>query len=164
MRGTWYRGAVVAALLFAGLPCLVGRICNPSHGAPSEATPIGEYRGKVVPLADLAGQAGTRLDADAAPVSLALVGDDGKVWLLLKDGGSRLFFQDRALLNRPMRLTGRPVPGSQILRVMSVQSLIKGRPHEVYYWCDICSIRRSEKAICECCGGPMDLKEEPVGK
>lgn len=84
--------------------------------------------------------------------------------MLLKDGGSRLFFKDTALLNRPMLLIGRPLPGSQILRVIAVRSLIKGQPHEVYYWCDVCSIKRGEKNICECCGGPMELKEEPLKK
>ena len=45
-----------------------------------------------------------------------------------------------------------------------VQSLIKGVPHEVYYWCDVCAIRRGEKMICECCNGPMELVEQPVKK
>lgn len=156
MPRAWYRAALVGALLFAGLLPLTG-------GARPEVE-VSEYRGKVVPLAGLAGKAGTKLDIDAAPTSLVLAGDDGKVWLLLKDGGSRMFFQDQSLLNRPMRLTGRPLPGSQILRVMVVHSLVNGQLHEVYYWCNICAIRRSEKAICECCGGPMDLKEEPLKK
>jgi hypothetical protein len=61
-----------------------------------------------------------------------------------------------------MRLTGRLLPGSQLLQVLEARSIHKGKLFEVYYWCDICSIRRGEKMICECCGGPMDLKEEPV--
>jgi hypothetical protein len=118
-----------------------------------------------VPLADLVAKAGSRLDADAAPHWLALVTDDGKVYPLVKDGGARLFFKDKALLNRPMRLTGRLLPGSQLLQVKAVHSLHKGQPYEVYYWCDVCSIRRGEKEIaCECCGGPMELREEPVKK
>jgi hypothetical protein len=120
--------------------------------------------GKVVPLADLVQKTGSRLDADAAPFWLALVTDDGKVYPLVKDGGSRLFFKDPALLNRPMRLTGRLLPGSQVLRVLSVHSLKNGEPCEVYYWCDICSIRRGEKMVCECCGGPMKLVEVVVKK
>jgi hypothetical protein len=124
-----------------------------------------DYTGKVVPLADLVAKNGGRLDADAAPHWLALVGDDGKIYPLVKDGGSRLFFKDSALLNRPMRLTARVLPGSQMLQVLSVRSLVKGEPHEIYYWCDVCSIRRGEKMeSCECCGGPMERKEEPVKK
>jgi hypothetical protein len=61
-----------------------------------------------------------------------------------------------------MRLTGRLLPGSQVLQVKAVHSLRGGKLHEVYYWCDVCSIRRGEKDVCECCGGPMELREEPV--
>ncbi len=158
MRRWWYRAAVIGALLLGLAPLAY------SQKSEVEPAPVGEYRGKVTALADLAGKAGTKLDADAVPLSLVLAGDDGKVWVLLKDGGSRLFFKDTALLNRPMLLIGRPLPGSQILRVIAVRSLIKGQPHEVYYWCDVCSIKRGEKNICECCGGPMELKEEPLKK
>ncbi len=122
-----------------------------------------DFKGKVVPLADLIAKTGTRLDPDAVPVSFALVADDGKVYTLIKDGGARLFFNDPALLDRPMRLTGRVLPGSQVLQVTAARSIIKGQLHEIYYWCDICSIKRGEKmSSCECCGGPMELKEVPI--
>jgi hypothetical protein len=123
-----------------------------------------DYNGKVVALAPLLEKFGAKLDADAAPSWLALQCDDGKVYPLIKDDGSRLFFLDKRLLDRPMRLTGRLHPQSQMLQVLTVRSVIKGELHEVYYWCEICSIRRGEKKICECCGGPMDLREEPVKK
>src|SRR5437660_591702 len=122
------------------------------------------FTGKVVPLADLVAKSGSRLDADAAPYWLALVTDDGKVYPLVKDAGARMFFKDAELLNRPMQLTGKLLPGSQMLRVLTVRSVKKGVLHEVYYWCDICTIKRNEKNICECCGGPMELREEPLKK
>jgi hypothetical protein len=122
------------------------------------------FEGKVVPLADVVAKSGTKLDADAAPFWLALVADDGKVYPLVKDGGARMFFQDKALLNRPMRLLGKLLPNSTLLLVTGVQSLVKGVPHDVYYWCDVCSIRRSAKTDCECCGGKMELVEEPAKK
>jgi hypothetical protein len=148
------RLSVILALGFGLFPLLA-----------SAASPKTEhFTGKVVPLADLVAKTGGRLDADAAPTSLVLVADDGKVYSLVKDGGSRLFYQDKALLNRPMRLTGRLLPGSQILQVAVVHSLVKGEECEVYYWCDICSIRRNEKNVCECCGGPMELREVPIKK
>ncbi|MFO0843529.1 MAG: hypothetical protein U0797_14190 [Gemmataceae bacterium] len=150
MKRTW----LVAALLAALMP-----VWAASPEPKAEA-----LTGKVVALADVLGRDGGKLDADAAPYWLALRTDDGKLCPLVKDAGSRMFFADKALLNRPMRLTGRLVPGSTLLRVASVNSLYKGELYEVYYWCDICSIKRGEKMVCECCGGPMDLKEEPVKK
>lgn len=144
------RMLIVAALLAALLPV---------WAAKPEAK-VETLTGKVVALADVVVKAGGKLDADAAPHWLALQTDDGKLYPLIKDAGARPFFADKALLNRPMRLTGRLIPGSTILRVTSVNSLHKGEVYEVYYWCDICSIKRGEKMICECCGGPMDLKED----
>jgi hypothetical protein len=118
--------------------------------------------GKVVPLADVLGKEGVKLDAEAAPHWLALVTDAGKVHPLVKDDGSRLFFNDKALLNRPMQVSGRFVAGGSLLQVSVVNSLHKGKPYEVYYWCEVCAIRRAAKNTCECCGGPMELKEVPI--
>ena len=123
-----------------------------------------QFTGKVVPLAPLLEKFGSKLDADAAPSWLALSCDDGKVYPLIKDDGSRLFYLDKRLLDRPMRLTARLHPQSQLLQVLAVHSIIKGELHEVYYWCDICSIRRGEKKTCDCCGRMMELREEPVKK
>jgi hypothetical protein len=122
------------------------------------------YKGKVVPLAGLVEKFGSKLDPDAAPNWLALVGEDGKIYPLIKDDGSRMFFTDSRLLNRPMRLTGRLMPGSQLLQVLEVHSYRAGELNEVYYWCDICTIKRFEKKACDCCGGPMELREVPVKK
>ena len=148
----------LAALAF----CLSPLIFLRSYAAPPVKTQ--DFKGKVAPLAKLLEKTGARLDADAAPHWLALVADDGKVYPLVKDDGARMFFKDETLLNRPMLLTGRLLPDSQLLQVVQVHSYVKGELHEVYYWCDICSIRRNEKKLCDCCGGPMDLKEEPVKK
>lgn len=139
--------------------CLASQV----EAAPPETRAL-TLTGKVRPLADLVGQLGSKLDADAVPFHVALVTEDGKIYPLIKDAGGRLFFLDKRLLDRPMRLGGKLLPGSQLLQVLEVQSLVKGVPHHVFYWCDICSIKRYEKMICECCGGPMDLKEEPVKK
>jgi hypothetical protein len=142
-----------ARRLALGLACLIGLAPLLAAGPKGGDKPA-DFTGKVVSLADLVARSGGKLDADAAPHWLALV----------KDDGSRLFFKDKALLNRPMRLTGRLVPGSQLLRVNAVKSIHKGALHEVYYWCEICSIKRGEKNLCECCGGPMELREEPLGR
>jgi hypothetical protein len=148
------RRSVAAACLLALSPLLLA------------ADPVKEetYSGKVVRIADLVAKSGGKLDADAAPHWLALVTDDGKVYPLVKDAGARMFFKDSTLLDRPVHLTGRLIKGSMLLRVALVRTVNKGKEYEVYYWCDICSIRRSEKNICECCGGPMELREVPLEK
>lgn len=135
-----------------------------SEAAPQKLPPLENYTGKVKPLAEIVAQIGSKLDADAAPHWLALVTEDGKIYPLIKDTGARMFFADKRLLDRPMRVRGRLLPGTQLMQVLEVHSLIKGTPHEIYYWCDICTIRRNEKMFCECCGAMMDLKEVPLKK
>ncbi len=122
------------------------------------------YKGKVVPLADLLKKKGIKLDKDAASTWMALAADDGKVYPLIKDAGSRMFFKDKRLVGRPMRLTAKLYPNSGLLQVVVVHSFKKNKLHEVFYWCDICTIKGYEKTICDCCGAPMELREEPVKK
>ncbi len=154
------RPGLLAILAVGFSPLLLSR----AGGAPEELK-TEYFKGKVAPLAGIMEKFGAKLDADAAPHWLALVGDDGKIYPLIKDDGSRMFFKDTRLLNRPMRLTGRILPGSQLLQVVEVHSYNqKNELQEVYYWCDICSIKRFEKKLCDCCGAPMELREEPVKK
>jgi hypothetical protein len=132
-------------------------------GGEAEKIKTEFYKGKVVPLAGAVEKFGVKLDADAAPYWLVLLSDDGKIYPLVKDDGARMFFKDDRLLNRPMRLTGRLLPGSQLLQIVEVHSYNqKNELQEVYYWCDICTIKRFEKKLCDCCGAPMELREEPV--
>jgi hypothetical protein len=155
MKPILRRLALLAVLSLALLPVLLARAAQ---------TPFKTqyYKGKVVPLAKLLQKQGVKLDQDAAPAWLALVTDEGKIYPLVKDDGSRMFFKDARLLERPMRLTGRLVPGSELLQVVNVHSYKDGKLHEVYYWCDICSIRGYELHACDCCGGPMELHEDPA--
>ena len=100
------------------------------------------YKGKVVPLAGIMEKMGVKLDADAAPSWLALVGDDGKIYPLVKDDGCAHVLQGRPAPQSADALTGRLLPGSQLLQVVEVHSYNqKHELQEVYYWCDICSIK-----------------------
>jgi len=146
--------AVMSIVLFAPL----------AETADKEEKTI-QLDGKVVPLAEVLEKFGSRLDAEAAPHWLALVTDKGKVYPLIKDDGSRLFFADPKLQNRSMRITGRLFQDTHLLQVLSVNSVKNGQLYEVYYWCDVCSIRRNELLKkCDCCGGPLELREEPLKK
>jgi hypothetical protein len=148
------RALVVVALIVAALPLLK------SVAAPPEKPSI--FTGKIVPVKDLVTKSGGKLDRDAEPYMVALV-VDGKAYSIVKDDGGRRFFKDERLLNKEYRITGRLVGGT-LLQVISVQSIKDGKLHDIYYWCDICSIRRGEKNLCECCGGPMELREELIEK
>src|SRR5260370_15268400 len=120
------RLTLCAGLAFCVCPLLIPRWCVGLVSAvPPRQAKLEQFTGKVVPLAGLVEKAGSTLDADAAPYWLALVAADGKVYPLVKDAGARMFFKDKTLLNRPMRLTGTLLPGSQVLQVVEVQSIHK---------------------------------------
>jgi hypothetical protein len=144
------------ALVLSCVPAAFGR----AGQAPAFKTEY--FNGKVVPLAGLLEKQGAKLDSDAAEHWMALVTDDGKIYTLIKDDGSRMFFKDKTLQNRPMRLTARLLPETRMLQVVNVHSYIKEQLHEVYYWCDVCSIRAYEMGNCGCCGEKMVLREVPL--
>jgi hypothetical protein len=150
------RLALVVAFVLATTPAWL------SSQEKKASEKLDYYKGEVIPFAEYLKKLGSKIDADAAPAWMVLVADDGKAYPLLKDTGSRMFFQDPALLRRPMRLTGRLVPGTGVLQVINVHSYKNGKLHGVYYWCDICSIRGYEAGICDCCGGPVERREEPM--
>lgn len=128
----------------------------------AEQSPLLMLTGKVQPLKTVLEKYGSKLDPDAAGTWFVLVTDDGKMYPLIKDDGGRMFSKDPRLLNRPMRLTGRLIADTHLLQVANVHSILKGELREVYYWCDICRIKRFDNRDCECCGAPMELRETPI--
>jgi hypothetical protein len=133
----------------------------------AEEPRVQSLEGKVVPLTGFLKKHDVQLDPDAAPYWLALETGDGKIYPVVKDAGGRTFYHDQRLWDRPVRIQGRIVPGTSLLQVLRVHSLKAGKPHEVYYWCEVCSIKRysQEKSrVCECCGGQMELREVPADK
>jgi hypothetical protein len=145
------------ALSFALLP-FVGACAQTGKPADKSQT----FKGHVVSLDKLLKKEDVKLDADTVSTWLALQTEDGKVYPLVKDSAARMFFKDARLLNRPMQLTGRLVAGGALLQVLGVQSIVKGQLCDIYYWCDICTIRSHELGICDCCGGKTELREVPV--
>jgi hypothetical protein len=132
-----------------------------AHGAEKKPAPKEAYfKGKVVSLAALLKGEGVVLDADASSTALALQAEDGKVYPLAKNDGSRMFFKDKGLLGRPVRLTGRLVGG--LLDVREAHTYVGGKLHEAYYWCANCALAYSEPGACLCCGELVKLVEVEV--
>ena len=150
------RFGLCLALAFALLPLLA---VGSQHGKPQGKNQV--FKGVVVSLEQLLAKENIKLDPEAASL-MVLQTDDGKVFPLVRDGGSRMFFKDKRLLDRPMRLTAQPVAKGSFLQVVRVQSYVKDQLCDVYYWCEICAIRSHELGICDCCGGPTELREVPI--
>ena len=93
---------------------------------------------------------------------MAIVTADGKLYVLVKTAKSRLLFMDKQLANRQFRLTGKVVPGTQMLKVEQVQTIKEGKVFNVDYWCENCELAASEPGKCFCCGAETALRETPA--
>lgn len=170
MSSTFRQGA---AVLLTGL-ALVGLARATRTGAEPEPKPTPAdpdpfqtvtLRGRVVEYRPALERAfGIALVDEWAKDLLALATEDGRLLPILPTDGARLFYQDRRTWNRPMELTARVHDRTPGLQVVLVHSINGGRRNEIYYWCDICSIRMYQLKDCECCQGPIELREHPVGE
>src|SRR5262249_3462229 len=112
------------------------------------------FAGKVVTVdapAEKSGQ--TRMD---------LKGDDGTTLPLIADDVSRMFRLYPQLRDRPVKITGRLLPGTKDLKVDFVQTTKDGKPHNVDFWCEICQISHQQPGACVCCGDDLELREKPA--
>ena len=116
------------------------------------------YQGNVVPLADILAKSKTQIDADAAPFLLVLQAEDGKLYPLIKNEGS---CSTKTRSCSIARCGSRRIP-TRLFCKSSRCSLEKEKLHDLYYWCDICTIKRYQAGICDCCGDLMVFREEPV--
>lgn len=111
------------------------------------------YNGRVVLLPAPKGKSGK-------PV-VALVGDDRTNYPLVEDGASEMLFQDKRLRDRPVRLIAMRLRGTNVLRVVRVQTVGKDGVFDVDYWCEVCQISLSHPGACYCCGQEAELRERP---
>src|SRR6185295_2855691 len=88
--------SVVVIFLLAGV--CAGQPPKP----PARAETPQVFTGKVVPVAAPKG----KTDAKTEERGVTLVADDGTSYALVEDDVSRVFFVDKNLQNRPVRITG----------------------------------------------------------
>jgi hypothetical protein len=118
--------------------------------------------GKVVSLFDALESLKVKSDKENDSVCVLLT-KEGNIYPIIRDASGRRFYKDPQLLKKEYRITGNLLGGS-VLQVLSLVGIKDGKTYDVYYWCDICSIRRNELMICECCGGNMEMREVLIEK
>jgi len=89
--------------------------------------------------------------------------EDGRLYTLLKTSTSGFLFTDPRFRGRTLVLAGRTFPGTGLLEVNRADWLKEGKQYEVYYWCEVCSIKGVDPGPCACCQGPVELRERPAG-
>ena len=120
-------------------------------------------RGRVVWMAEAMRRLhGAESDADGERAIVALETEDGRLLPILKDTRGRAFHKDPRWMGVPMELVARRYRGSPMLQVVRTYNLKDGKKYEVDYWCDICAIPMFELKECECCQGPIRIREQLV--
>lgn len=105
---------------------------------------------------------GVESDADAAECLIVLETPTGELHPLVKDARGRAFYKDERLRQMDLELVVRRYRGSPLLKVIRVYRLRDGAKYELDYWCDVCAISMYELKECECCQGPIRLRERLV--
>ncbi|HXX92124.1 MAG TPA: hypothetical protein VEN81_00730 [Planctomycetota bacterium] len=85
-----------------------------------------------------------------------------RYYTLFRNAGSEALFVDRRFRDRELRLYGRVFPSSSVLEVSRFQWYREGKLMDVYYWCEVCSIRGVDPGPCACCQAKVELRESPV--
>jgi len=116
------------------------------------------FAGKVVALDDSAGKTGGKSDERR----MALKADDGTSYPLAADDVSGMFRLYPRLRDRPVKITGRLLPGTKQLKVEFVQTMKDGKPCVVDFWCEVCQISHRQPGACVCCGDDLELREKPA--
>jgi hypothetical protein len=163
-------GIIVATVSRAAAPLEAPPAKTPEKKAPAKPAPkpaakhiTESIRGKVVWISEaLARKHGVRLDADAAETMAAIETADGELIPLMKEDRGRGFWKDERLRGIDVELIVRRYKGVPLVQVIRVYRLKDGKKYDVDYWCDICAIQMFELKDCECCQGPIRLRERLV--
>ena len=120
-------------------------------------------RGEVVWMADALER---RFDVTTVPEAedriLALETEDGALFPIVEDLRGRAFRKDDRLRDRPVELLVRQFKDSPMIQVVRLYALKEDGKYELDYWCDICAIAMFELKACDCCQGPIELRERKV--
>lgn len=136
---------------------------NESSDSSKPAYETLSLRGHVVWLDEaLKRKYGIKVDLDAQKQMVALEDTEGNLHPIVKDFRGRGFHKDPRLMAMELELHVRRYPGSPMIQVVGISRYKKGVKYDVDYWCDICAIPMYELKDCECCQGPIRLRERRV--
>jgi hypothetical protein len=160
----WRRSFAAAALMAIGTTA-IGAPASPESSKPprGDDAKTESLHGRVVWLAEAMMRLhGVESDADAAQANVALETRNGELIPIVKDARGRAFFLDARWRNREMELLVKRYSGSPQAKVIRIRTLKNGKKYDLDYWCDICAIPMFELKECECCQGPIRIRERLV--
>ena len=85
---------------------------------------------------------------------------DGTFYTLLRTKLSEALFVDEQVRKKELILKGHVLPKTQIFEMTDMKSVRNGVIYDLYYYCDVCSIKTLSPGPCMCCQGPVKLVEK----
>jgi hypothetical protein len=86
--------------------------------------------------------------------------DSGSSYSLKRTPASEALFVDTNLWPKHLLLGGKLLDNSFEV-IGNLRSVKNGQVHELFYYCDVCSIATSAPGLCACCREPTVLTEKP---
>ena len=115
------------------------------------------YKAEVPPVHDH--MLGLKVEAKNAAGAQGPAGEAFAYLAILRTPLSEALFADDRFRRRTLRITGRRFPGTTLCELSRFQWLKEGKLFDVYYWCEVCSIRGVNSGPCACCQGKVELRE-----
>jgi hypothetical protein len=166
-RGLGRRGGAGLLAVWVGLALALwlraGDALSPLRAGDSTNAPtIVQLRGRVICLAE---EMHRLHQADLPTKHEHVYGfktGDGKYFTLLRTKYSEALFVDDRLREKELLLKTRLFPATQIIEPITIRSVRNGVVHDLYYYCEVCSIKAVSPEPCSCCQGPVELIEKPL--
>lgn len=156
--------ALVLGASLSAVPSAASCGDDPAKPAAESSKPMTQrLRGKVVWTAEaLKRKYGVAVDADVEHAQVALETAEGMLHPIVKDARGRAFHKDERWRDIELELEVRRFTGSPLIQIIRTFSMHDGQPYLLDYWCDICAIPMYELKECECCQGPIRIRERKV--
>ena len=88
---------------------------------------------------------------------------EGVFYTLLRTKNSEAFFADEQIRRKELIVKGRVFPNSNVLDATPLRTVVDGVVFDLYYYCDICTIKTVTPGECMCCQEPVVLLVKPLG-
>ncbi len=90
-----------------------------------------------------------------------LTAQDQKHYTFLEGDELAAIFLDPRVRSRELQITAR-LHAKDRLEIIKVKSIVRGRIHDLYYFCEVCNITAYVPGPCPCCRNELELRETPL--
>jgi hypothetical protein len=124
----------------------------------SDGSTLTVIRGRAVCLDATGREADPLFGCNEATHRFGFAGKDGRLYKFSAADTMTAMFSDPRVRQRELQLTARLRAADQ-LEVIKVQSIKEGKLYDIFYYCDVCSIKAYAPGLCPCCRNELEFRE-----